>query len=132
MSALIIEINKNAKLTLKNGTVRITNIITKEHLEISLEPNEILSTISLSKDYKVYQISIKENYPEFLLEGGKSLHIGENGLYNIKRNNVYCFFVFTKEFEKYDFKNLPGRIKDKIIWKISKNTFTFWDKNDIL
>lgn len=123
MSALIIETNKNAKLTIKDGVVRISNLITKESLEMSLGPNDILSTINLYKDYQAYQISVKEDYPEFLLEGGENLHIGDNGLYRIKRNNEYSFWVSTKEFKKYDFEKLPSRIKEGIISNIPKNGF---------
>ena len=123
MSALIIETNKNANLTFKDGIVRIKNLITKEALEIFLEPNEILSTISLSKDYKIYQISIKEDYPEFLLEGVKNLHIGDNGLYHAEKNNMYSFFISTNEFKKDDFDKLPSTIKNKIMLHIPKNGF---------
>lgn len=123
MSVLIIETNKNADLTFKDGIVRIKNLITKEELEIFLEPNEILSTISLSADYKVHQISIKEDLPEFLLKGGRDLHIGDNGLYHVKRKGTYSFFISTKELKKDDFENLPSSIKDRIISNIPKNGF---------
>ncbi len=123
MSVLIIQTNKNANLELKDDIIRIANLITEDFLEIPLLSNESLSIISTSEESKVYQISIKEDYPDFLLHGCNNLSIEDYGLYCAKRNNIGNFFISTKDFIENDFDGLPIVIKDEIMLNNRKGGF---------